>query len=1012
MTLERALQVKGMGKPRAISWTGMRTQAGAVCLRVGLLLTPFIVCSPSAFALSPGATFAEYAQERWTVEDGLPQISVTAITQDAQGYLWLGTQNGIARFDGHRFRVFNRANTGLDVNLVSSAFADSRGDVWFGSPRGVLQFHRNTATLHQSSDDPMQVRGIIEWPEGRMLLATARGVRDLAFAPVYLQSEAVSALAIDGNGALWVGGNGAVWRIDSSGIRRIALGDRHTRVTHLSRYGARMAVGTSAGAFLLDVATGSASPVFPDLAGVGITSLMADRDGNLWTAAVGRLQRQRPTGEIEHIDTLPLLEQPWLHSLFEDSNGDLWLGDQRESLIRVSENAVRVLGRERGLRDELLWSVLDDTSGGLWVGSNSGLQHWLPEGRFDAPLDVGDLADPMVYSLFRDAKGTLWAGTGGGPAMLEGGTLEVPASLRDIRARVTSFVEDGDSLWLGTLDGLWRVRNGVAKRVDYKAGSPLQRIRHLWLESPGQLLVSSEGGIRRIVADASLRPEWAAPLEGAIVTQVTALRPDTQLIATFDRGIGRLQDGQLTLLNRTNGLPTNNAWTFVQVADHVYVSSSDGVYRMRVQDLLNASADGLLPTEIVVESVSRSRGLRRMGCCNGGGAARLAVIGQTISFPTTRGLVQLETAQIRTPASAPLPVIERMGAGETDLSLQPWVSLDGNVRDLSIEFAAIDLRHADRSEFRYRLKGYQDHWTEVGSRRLAVFTGLPPGEYQFELEARFPGNAWRPSDYQPWIDVAAHWHERLPFRLAALALALWIAGRLFRRYTNHQRDQRNRLAQEVQSRTIALARANERLRAANDALLQESRTDVLTGIANRRAALQALSETDRYGVVLLDVDNFKSINDRFGHAAGDRVLNDIALLAREMTPLSGLVARWGGDEFLVVLPDASLQDALSLAERLRLQIATHSFEVTSQQTVRISASFGASVYPVTGASDGAWQLTLEFADRALYRAKADGRNRVVGLQVTQLPRGWKFLDIADVDALINSDAVRWYPSVR
>jgi diguanylate cyclase (GGDEF)-like protein len=243
-------------------------------------------------------------------------------------------------------------------------------------------------------------------------------------------------------------------------------------------------------------------------------------------------------------------------------------------------------------------------------------------------------------------------------------------------------------------------------------------------------------------------------------------------------------------------------------------------------------------------------------------------------------------------------------------------------------------------------------------------------------------------------------------------LILWIAGRLFRRYTNHQRDQRNRLAQEVQSRTIALARANERLRAANDALLQESRTDVLTGIANRRAALQALSETDRYGVVLLDVDNFKSINDRFGHAAGDRVLNDIALLAREMTPLSGLVARWGGEEFLVVLPDASLQDALSLAERLRLHIAKHSFEVTSQQTVRISASFGASVYPVTGASDGAWQLTLEFADRALYRAKADGRNRVVGLQVTQLPRGWKFLDIADVDALINSDAVRWYPSVR
>ncbi len=1001
-----------MGKPRAVSWAGMRTRVGAVCLRVGLLLVPFIACSPSVFALSPGANFAEYAQERWTVEDGLPQISVSAITQDAQGYLWLSTQNGIARFDGHRFRVFNRANTGLDVNLVSAAFADSRGDVWFGSPRGVLQFRSNNATLHQSPDDPMQVRGIIEWPEGRMLLATARGVRDLAFAPVYLQSEAVSALAIDGNGALWVGGNGAVWRIDSSGIRRIALGDRHARVTHLSRYGARMAVGTSAGAFLLDVATGSASPVFPDLAGVGITSLMADRDGNLWAAAVGRLQRQRPTGEIERTDTRPMLEQPWLHVIFEDANGDLWLGDQRESLIRVSDAAVHVHGQERGLQDELLWSVLDDNASGLWIGTNSGLQRWRPDGRFEAPVDNLSLVDPMVYSLFRDSMGTVWAGTGNGPAPLVQGKLEIPPHLANIRARVTSFVEDGDSLWVGTLDGLWRIRNGVAKRVDYRAGSPLQRIRHLWLESPGDLLVASEGGLRRVVGDASLKPAWADVLEGDIVTQVFSLRPDVTLVGTFDRGIARLKAGELILINRVNGLPTNNVWAFTQVADHVYVSSSDGVYRFRSQDMLTMSAEAQLPTEVVVESVSRARGVRRMGCCNGGGAARLAVLGQTISFPTTRGLVQLETAQIRTPASAPLPVIERMVAGESDLPLEPWINLDGNVRDLSIEFAAIDLRHADRSEFRYRLHGYNDHWTVVGDRRLAVFTGLPPGKYRFELEARFPGNAWRPSAYQPQIDVAPYWHERLLFRLVLLALILWIAGRLFRRYTNHQRDQRNRLAQEVQSRTIALARANERLRAANDALLQESRTDVLTGIANRRAALQALSETDRYGVVLLDVDNFKSINDRFGHAAGDRVLNDIALLAREMTPLSGLVARWGGEEFLVVLPDASLQDALSLAERLRLHIAKHSFEVTSQQTVRISASFGASVYPVTGASDGAWQLTLEFADRALYRAKADGRNRVVGLQVTQLPRGWKFLDIADVDALINSDAVRWYPSVR
>jgi len=201
--------------------------------------------------------------------------------------------------------------------------------------------------------------------------------------------------------------------------------------------------------------------------------------------------------------------------------------------------------------------------------------------------------------------GTVWAGTGNGPAPLVQGKLEIPPHLANIRARVTSFVEDGDSLWVGTLDGLWRIRNGVAKRVDYRAGSPLQRIRHLWLESPGDLLVASEGGLRRVVGDASLKPAWADVLEGDIVTQVFSLRPDVTLVGTFDRGIARLKageliliNGELILINRVNGLPTNNVRAFTQVADHVYVSSSDGVYRFRSQDMLTMSAEAQLPTEV------------------------------------------------------------------------------------------------------------------------------------------------------------------------------------------------------------------------------------------------------------------------------------------------------------------------------------------------------------------------------------------------------------------------------
>jgi len=1007
VTLEYALQAAGMGRRKAISSMAESARAAKLFLRAGLLC--LFAWTVPATALSPGARFVDYEQERWTVEDGLPQISVMAITQDLQGYLWLATQNGIARFDGSRFSVFNRANTGLDVNLVTSAYADSVGNVWFGTPRGVLQFGAAQPRLHQSIEDPLQVLDIIEWPQGRLLLATARGVRGLDFVPIYLQSEAIHAFAVDGNGALWVGGDAAIWRIDSSGIRRIAIGSADTRVTQIVRYGARMAVGTTQGAFLLDVGSGQLTDAFPELTDASIARLSADGDGNLWAAAIGELQRLRPDGAIERIDTRPLLEQPWLHAMFEDRNGDLWLGDQRESLIRVSDSAVAVIGREQGLQDDLLWSVLDNAEGGLWVGSNAGLQQWHPQGFFDPPVDSRRLSDSMIYSLFRDSAGRVWAGTGDGPAQVMPEGLLKPESLRDIHGRVTSFVEDGDSFWIGTLDGLWRVRSGVAKRIDYRPGSPLQRIRNLWLESPGQLLVATEGGVRRMVGDAILKPEWADALEDDIVTAFYALRPDILLIGTFDRGLGRLQDSKLTLLTSADGLPTNNVWAMRDIAEHLYVSSSDGAYRIDTEALLTP-LPGQLRSEVVVESVSRARGTRRMGCCNGGGAARIAVLGQILNFPTTRGLVQLETAQFRSPASTPTPVLERITVGGVEVMPGPVIHIDGEVRDLAIEYTAVDLRHSERSEFRYRLMGYNDQWTDVHTRRLAVFTGLPPGDYQFELQARFPGNAWRSADVLPRVTIAPQWHERLPIRLGALALLLWLGLYASRRYAQKQRQQRDLLEREVQARTLALARANERLRTANEALLQESRTDVLTGIANRRAALQALAETDRYCLLLIDVDRFKSVNDRFGHAAGDRVLNDIALLTRELTPLPGLVARWGGEEFLLVLPHASMPDGIALANRIRVQIASHSFGVAPQQSLRVTVSIGVCGHPTQGAPASAWPLALELADRALYRAKSSGRNRAVGLSVLALPKSWTGLDTADIDVLLNSDAIRWHLS--
>ncbi|WP_395792652.1 two-component regulator propeller domain-containing protein, partial [Aquimonas sp.] len=416
----------------------LRARSGALVA----LLTLLLVAAPAS-ALEPETAFADYLLERWTAEDGLPQITVLTLSQDTRGYLWAGTQNGIARFDGQHFVTFNRANTGLDLSMPTSSLADAEGAVWFGTPRGLLRQQAGTFSEVAVAPQPTSVRALTLW-RGELLAATVDGLRargDAAQAR-YLSGHSVHALSVDDSGALWAGGEAQLWRLDGPEPRSYALPDPDLRVLGLAVWQGRIAVGTRRGVWLLDPASGEFQPSFEALAAVPVPTLLADRDGNLWAASVERLQRLRPDGSEESIGDADFTPRPWLHVMFEDRDGDLWLGSQRESLLRISDSALRVLSRRQGLHDTLLWSVLDDAAGGLWVGTNDGLAHFSADAGFRRVEAGAALPDPAVYSLHRDPAGTLWLGTRAGLATLQQGRIVVdPAFAALADAQITSFVD-------------------------------------------------------------------------------------------------------------------------------------------------------------------------------------------------------------------------------------------------------------------------------------------------------------------------------------------------------------------------------------------------------------------------------------------------------------------------------------------------------------------------------------------------------------------------------------------
>lgn len=935
-----------------------------------------------ALALDPATDFGDYLLERWTAEDGLPQITVLTLAQDSDGYLWVGTQNGIARFDGRRFHTFNRVNTGLDLTMPTASVADSDGVVWFGTPRGLLRQQLGRFEEVPIAPNPTSVRALQHW-DGQLLAATVDGLRSPGRPgrPEHLGGESVLALAVDSAERLWAAAESGLFMLEQGReAQRFPLPKPETRPLALAVWQSGLVLGSRDGVWRFDLASGVWSRLFPGLAEVAIPTLKVDRHGNLWAASVEHLQRLRPDGRLEVVGDADFLPRPWLHVIFEDRDGDLWMGSQRESLLRISDSALRVISRRQGLHDSLLWSVLDDAEGGLWVGTNGGLSHWRPDRGFER-VDAGDaLPDPAVYSLHRDTQGSIWLGTRAGLARLREGRIETDPKLAVLSAaQITSFADDGGALWVGSLDGLWRLKDGALARFGAAAGSPDSRVRSLLRQDDGSLLVGTEGGLRRLRGEHWDSPNWAQPLEGSFVSSLRPLPGDALLLTTLDKGIAIYRDGALRSFGPEHGLPSANAWTSDLLGPHVYVSTNDGAYRLPLARLMDPDHDTGLQAEVVIRAVNRARGDQRMGCCNGGGHARSARLGALLFYPTTNGLIRLDTARVQQAPDWPGLAIEAVETGSGAFDFPARVGIGAPPRDLAIRFAGVSLRHANEVQFRYRLEGYQKVWTEAVGLR-AVYTGLPPGDYRFLLEGRFPGRGWQRAPEPLDVVVVPAWHELRSVQLAAAMALIGLLAMGWRHSLGRAERRRHALETAVRERTEALDRANERLRSANAALLEESRTDALTGCANRRAALRLLSEWQSYVLMLVDLDHFKALNDRYGHAAGDQVLITASALLRARLGPAALLARWGGEEFLVIWPGLDLDAGTTEAELLRSTIAQAQFQTLGGQALRVNCSIGVAEHPLH-VGRGDWQLSLELADRALYRAKANGRNRVEGARL-------------------------------
>lgn len=970
-----------------------------------------------ALALDPDKRLHHYVRDNWSIEHGLPQATVQAIAQDAEGYIWVGTQAGAARFDGVAFTTFTPETAPeLPGMMVNSLLAHPDGRVFIGTYRGLAVFENRmlrTVPLRtpESGAGGPDIRALRLGERGWIYAATSLGLmraddRGMQSVPGIDIGPSFSLLVEDT--VLWVGGTGGVHRLQGGRTDFLPLPEHHraAAVTALERSQGQFWAGSQRGLFVQEPGGERwlRYDTHPDLANLPIDTLFTDTRGSLWVGTVKGLVRIRDGAVAEVIQQGDPGAIPAVRSMFQDREGNLWVGSQWQALNRLWDGWTRRYSQAEGLHMPIIWSLARGHDDRLWVGTGDGLT-MLRDGRFEVVVPGDVLPHPDAYTLLAEGS-TLWIGTRSGLAFHDGHELRTPPEFDALRsAQVNAIVRDAEGdLWLGTSAGLFRHRGGALERLGAAEGLPDPRVRTLLTLPDGSLLVGTQSGLHQLDAN-GIKP---FDRSGTLPTDldITALhRLDDGLIALGSLGEDLfLGDGEHWLnVGALPDVPPNSPFFLSHDShDHLWVAGIRGVYALSLTSLRGRLAGLEVPVEVEVVLSERGdhRGGQKVHCCNGAGNAKGLIHDNVLWLPTRDGVLALPALAERDGEMAPAPVVERLRTLGTWHSVLPGMPMQiaAEGRDVTIEFTALSFRDPGSLRIRYRLRGYSDAWEDLADtgRRSVTYTNLPARDYVFEVNAANSRGIWASRPAQLEFRVLPYFHETAWFAalvaLLVIALVLVVFQLLLRQHVRRQQH----LESLVAERTEDLEAANRRLEAM-------TLRDPLTGLHNRRFLIDQLPsdiahfhrchpnpDEARSVMVfaLIDLDTFKPINDRYGHMAGDLILQQFARLLEAQIRSGDYAVRWGGEEFLVVMRPMPQNETVHVVERIRAATAAHRFRISDEISLQVTCSIGMVEYPrFRGAEhDLGWERMVALADYAMYQVKSGGRNGWAVLRPTATTR--------------------------